>query len=198
MPGAFYCADFDEMPPVAFTLGNPQALQGLPDGSAFVAPPLSPPFAFWSSVDNFRVNVQGNKVVTYIHAAFQIRFDSANVGKGSFAQLSVGPKQCYLNLKQERAPDRIGIDTHCDYGGDAGSFYDHQDLLQPLPAPGVWFPVELTLDLANATSYGRIGGTTVSMGLNPTARPGGVPTVEFGPDFVANRVGIDNIVVDVK
>jgi hypothetical protein len=197
-PQAFFCADFDETPAVAYALGTPIGLTGLPDGSAIVKPGVSPPFAFWSSVSDYRVKGSGGNTVTYIHATFQIRFDSSNIGSGGFARLSVGPQQCNVNLKQEQGPDRIGIDTHCDYGGQPGSFYDHKDLLTPLPASGVWLPAELTLDLANATSSGRIGNATASMGLNPKAKPGGAPAVEFGPDFTANRIGIDDVIVDVR
>ncbi len=196
-PGAFLCADFDETAPTAFMGGSPFSLPMLLDGSAVIGPYLSAPAAFWSERSDVHVNANGNKKFIYIHASFRIRFDAVKSGVGSFARLSITP-QCTLNLKQEKGPDRIGIDTHCGYGApDGGDYYDHADVLKALPLPDVWYEAELTADYANATAIGGFGSSTVTMGLSPAAKPGGVPTASFGPDFAANRIGIDNIIVDV-
>lgn len=57
--------------------------------------------------------------------------------------------------------------------------------------------MELTADYANASASAWFGSSMVAMVLPTAAKPGGLPTVAFGPDFSANRVGLDNIVVDV-
>jgi hypothetical protein len=194
------CAEFDDSPPLFYVGGIGSAVPTQPRRTV-VAPGASPPSAMWS---DGRAGVVQELTASDTDSATHVRVDLdvnvdeyvGNDADGALVEVGIAPHQCFVGLVINA--NRIVLQTHCVYTDDATDWYGDKQLLDSQLASKRWWHLTLDVDYAQATAVATLDGKrTVTLGLNPSATPGGTPYVKVG-GIVGARIGFDNALATVS
>jgi hypothetical protein len=193
---ALMCADFEDMPtPLVYANGTGSPVP--PASKRQVkAPGKSSPNALWFDARTATVpvlSVSGQKTVTGVHVVldFNIEAYGAGVSGGALVRVGVSPNTCYVDVALEATG--LIVQTHCVYTDDANDWYAFKPIVG-LPAPGGWKHLVLDVDYGGSQATVTLDGVETQLGLNPSAKPGGIPKVDIGESLAGVSVGFDDIV----
>jgi hypothetical protein len=115
---------------------------------------------------------------------------------GALVRVGLSPHQCFVSVVLQNTEVLLG--THCVYTDDASDWYHYVRILTSTLPTSKWWHIALDVDYANALATASIDGKAVTtLGLNPAAKPGGVPFVEIGEAGGA-KVGVDNVLATAQ
>lgn len=191
------CADFDDVPrPLVYSEGTASNVAELPN-RAVRAPGVSAPNGMWSdsrTAAGQKLTASGTTDTTHVHVELDVFVEdwgSATVD-GALVRVGVQPNQCYVDVRLQST--KLILQTHCVYTDDAADFYASTEVLPNPIVTSKWVHLALDVDYLTATATLSLDGKVKpSLGLNPSAAPGGKPFVDVGEGLDKAVVGFDNV-----
>lgn len=187
----FLCADFDEPTPQRYVYGTASGVGPVSAATSFQPPGLSPDNAMQiaGGKGGFEVKLP-TTTTSAIAASVDVAVTVPPNAPQAFFTIAVGP--CDVNLKFEKLPSRIGVDSHC-----GNAFYDHHDLTSADLPDTNFHRFTIGVDVCRQIASASVDGQKPAVfAIAPTVATD-VARVTIGPSGAAS-MAFDNVFVVVR